>query len=308
MTAKAPKTLVDVPQCVLVEQVYGRLSIQDRKSLSITCKRLRKVALDGAVFSETGRWASIGVDTEHDGEHINERTNDESFQTAQLFRTKCLELSNATHAQLFLERYAKLSPEERWHIRAFKVTSYPHHGPQTLTTPLGTILPTLQCLSLHAANDAEWDTRQVFTDLTNCTELYLHIPMQVHADIFSSMPRLRSLKLSVAGIANIPRSPTVPTFNSLQHLTVLDPAGAQELLEQLGPHLPHLRSLIVINSQLDTIPPGAFGLLRLESLKLLYCRGLRTVPEAITQLTNLTNAYTSIIARGKSLLAPTSGS
>lgn len=49
------KALLDVPECVLVD-VFSRLGLEDRKSLSLTCKKLRKVALDGAVFSDIGEW------------------------------------------------------------------------------------------------------------------------------------------------------------------------------------------------------------------------------------------------------------
>ena len=73
-----PATLLDVPECVLAKEVYGRLCVKDRKSLSLTCKRLRKVALDGTVFSGKRAWV-LRVDTvRDDGAHINsERINDE---------------------------------------------------------------------------------------------------------------------------------------------------------------------------------------------------------------------------------------
>ena len=49
MAPNKPKTLLDVPEHVLAEKVYGRLGVKDRASLSLACKRLRKVAIDGAV-------------------------------------------------------------------------------------------------------------------------------------------------------------------------------------------------------------------------------------------------------------------
>ena len=287
-----PKTLLDVPDGVLVEQVYGRLSIKDRMSLSLTCKRLHMVALDGAVFSEAS-WVTVREET-------SERINDESFHAARLFRPKRHEFSKGAHMQLFLERYTQLSPDERWPIRALWVSALDPASAQALTTPLSAILPRLQNLGVTAPSGIQLDTQQLLTGLTNCTQLHVDaafrgylVPgdlLEVHAGIFSQMPRLRILMLGGTDITNIAQSPAAPMFNTLQRLTIRHHADPQELLQQLAAHMPHLRHLEVTRCrQLDTLPPGVFGLANLESLTLKRCENLHAVPEAITQLTNLTS-------------------
>ena len=184
MAANTPKTLLDVPECVLAKHVYGRLGVEDRKSLSLTCKRLRKVAIDGAVFSDTHTWELL-ADAVLDGEDIvSEHINDESFKATQLFRARSLSFKSEAHTQLFLERYAELPPDARWHVRNLWME---YGNPDTpigpLTTPLSTTLPRLQRLTIsvaaNAPHDAQLDTQHVLADLTRCTELCLNATIAV---------------------------------------------------------------------------------------------------------------------------------
>ena len=306
-------TLLDVPESVLAEQVYGRLGVKDCASLSLACKRLRKVAIDGGVFSDKGRSWRVLVDTEYDGEDIiSERINDKFFQAAQLFRPMSLVFKSEDHVQLFLERYAQLSPDDRWHIRTLWIQfGNPDISTRPLTTPLGTVLPRLQRLTLNmdanAPSGTQLDTQQILTGLTNCTQLSLKATtnwgqpehaVQLHASAFSHMPHLSTLTLWGFDVVSVPHPPTAPTLSSLERLDILGIEGAQELLEHLAPHMPQLRTLSACTSPITTIPPGVFSLVGLESLRFTHCSNLCDIPEAITQLTNLTNLCVEFVDGG----------